>query len=47
MNRENTENSQCYREELHDAHGVDFHIGLPDDEMGRVARLTLPNVIDR
>ncbi|GMS93683.1 hypothetical protein PENTCL1PPCAC_15858, partial [Pristionchus entomophagus] len=38
---------QFIREELHDAHGIDFHVGLPNEEMGRVARLTAPSVLDR
>ncbi|GMS94188.1 hypothetical protein PENTCL1PPCAC_16363, partial [Pristionchus entomophagus] len=38
---------QFIREELHDAHGIDFHVGLPNEEMIRVARLTAPSVLDR
>ncbi|GMS94658.1 hypothetical protein PENTCL1PPCAC_16833, partial [Pristionchus entomophagus] len=38
---------QFVREELHDAHGVDFHVGLPNEEVVRVARLTAPSVLDR
>ena len=35
------------REELHDAHGVDMHVGLAKEEVARVARLTPPSIVDR
>ncbi|GMR37029.1 hypothetical protein PMAYCL1PPCAC_07224, partial [Pristionchus mayeri] len=38
---------QFVKEELHDAHDIDFHVGLPIEEMGRVARLTAPSTLDR
>ncbi|GMT16792.1 hypothetical protein PFISCL1PPCAC_8089, partial [Pristionchus fissidentatus] len=38
---------QFVKEELHDKHNIDFHVGLPNEEMVRVARLTAPSTLDR
>uniref|UniRef100_A0A1I7ZML8 Beta-lactamase domain-containing protein n=1 Tax=Steinernema glaseri TaxID=37863 RepID=A0A1I7ZML8_9BILA len=38
---------QFLREEISIPHDIDFHIGLPKEEQYRVARLTVPTMLDR